>query len=104
MSDSKFSRRDFMKVTGAGTAGFVLGGKAQDAGASEVGPAAPPPMPERPLGKTGHNVRLFSLGGQATVEKPDTDAESDAIINRAIDLGVNYIDTAASYGRGISQR
>ena len=25
MADSKFSRRDFMKVTGAGTAGFVRG-------------------------------------------------------------------------------
>jgi len=104
MSDSQFSRRDFMKVTGAGTAGFVLGGKTPEAGASEV-PGSPkaPPMPERPFGKTGYNVRLFSLGGQATLERPDTDAESEAIINRAIDLGVNYIDTAAAYGRGISQ-
>jgi len=106
MTDSKFSRRDFMKVTGAGTAGFVLGGKTQDAAASEVSPAAatPPPMPERPFGKTGHNVRLFSLGGQATLERDGTRDESVAIINRAIDLGVNYLDTAASYGRGISQR
>lgn len=104
MAEGKFSRRDFMKVTGAGTAGLVLGGQGEKAGASEV-PAEipPPPMPERPLGGTGHNVRLFSLGGQATIEQPDTDAESEAIINRAIDLGVNYIDTAASYGRGISQ-
>jgi len=104
MSESRFSRRDFMKVTGAGTAGFVLGGKGPEAAASELsGGREPPPMPERPLGKTGHNVRLFSLGGQATIEQPDTDAESEAIINRAIDLGVNYIDTAAAYGRGISQ-
>jgi aryl-alcohol dehydrogenase-like predicted oxidoreductase len=61
-------------------------------------------MPERPLGKTGHNVRLFSLGGQATIEKEGTLEQSVAIINRAIDLGVNYIDTAAAYGRGISQK
>ena len=60
-------------------------------------------MPERPLGHTGHNVRLFSLGGQATLERSGTHDESIAIINRAIDLGVNYIDTAAAYGRGISQ-
>ena len=103
MSDSKFSRRDFMKVSGAGTAGFVLGQRPEGAAAEVRGSATPPPMPERPLGKTGHNVRLFSLGGQATIERPDTDAESEAIINRAIDLGVNYIDTAAAYGRGISQ-
>jgi aryl-alcohol dehydrogenase-like predicted oxidoreductase len=103
MSDSKFSRRDFMKVSGAGTAGFVLGQRPEATAAEVRGNATPPPMPERPLGKTGHNVRLFSLGGQATIERPDTDAESEAIINRAIDLGVNYIDTAAAYGRGISQ-
>jgi len=94
-----------MKVTGAGTAGFVLGGKAEDAAASEMASStAPPPMPERPLGKTGHVVRLFSLGGQATIEKEGTLDESVAIINRAIDLGVNYLDTAASYGGGISQK
>jgi hypothetical protein len=94
-----------MKVSGAGTAGFVFGGIGKNEAVAQVsGTASPPPMPERPLGQTGHNVRLFSLGGQATIERPDTDAESDAIINRAIDLGVNYIDTAAAYGRGISQR
>jgi hypothetical protein len=61
-------------------------------------------MPERPFGRTGHNVRLFSLGGQATLEQEGTLDESVAIINRAIDLGVNYIDTAAAYGGGISQK
>ena len=102
MSEGKLTRRDFMKVTGAGTAGFVLSGKGQEASASD-GTPVPPPMPERPLGRTGHNVRLFSLGGQATLERQGTRDESVAIINRAIDLGVNYIDTAAAYGRGISQ-
>jgi len=104
MADGRLSRRDFMKVTGAGTAGFVLGGQTQEAAASEVGSGAPPPMPERPLGRTGHMVRLFSLGGQATLEQDGTRDQSVAIINRAIDLGVNYIDTAARYGRGISQK
>jgi len=56
-------------------------------------------MPTRPLGKTGYNVGLFSLGGQATVEIPGKDDEAIAIINRALDLGVNYIDTSAYYGR-----
>lgn len=61
-------------------------------------------MPSRPLGKTGHSVKLFSLGGQATLERSGTEAESLEIINKALDLGVNYIDTAASYGRGVSQK
>lgn len=101
MSEHPLSRRDFMKVSAAGTAGMALGGSAEAVAAST--PHVRPPMPERPLGRTGHNVRLFSLGGQATLEQEGTRDESVAIINRAIDLGVNYIDTAAAYGRGISQ-
>lgn len=60
-------------------------------------------MPTRSLGKTGYKVGILSLGGQATLEMPGTEEESERIIHRALDLGVNYIDTAASYGRGISQ-
>jgi hypothetical protein len=99
MPDTPISRREFVKVGSLGTAGVVVSGGAA-AAATDV---PPPPMPERPLGRTGHNVRIFSLGGQATLERPGTHDESIAIINRAIDLGVNYIDTAAAYGRGISQ-
>jgi hypothetical protein len=60
-------------------------------------------MPTRSFGKTGYKVGVLSLGGQATLEMKGTEEESEKIINRAIDLGVNYIDTAASYGGGISQ-
>jgi aryl-alcohol dehydrogenase-like predicted oxidoreductase len=95
MTDRGLTRRDFVKVGATGTAAVLLSAKAA------LG--AEPPMPERPLGRTGHRVRLFSLGGQATIEQPGTRDESVAIVNRAIDLGVNYIDTAAAYGRGISQ-
>jgi predicted aldo/keto reductase-like oxidoreductase len=54
--------------------------------------------PARALGKTGHSVALFSLGGQATIEGQGKRDEAVAIINRAIDLGVNYVDTAPAYG------
>jgi predicted aldo/keto reductase-like oxidoreductase len=55
-------------------------------------------MPTRNLGKTGYRVGIFSLGGQATIEQADKEAEATAIVERALDLGVNYIDTAAQYG------
>ena len=61
-------------------------------------------MPMRNLGKTGYRVGILSLGGQATLEIPGKEAESVAIINRAIDLGVNYIDSAAGYGNGASEK
>jgi aryl-alcohol dehydrogenase-like predicted oxidoreductase len=56
-------------------------------------------LPKRPLGKTGYNVGIYSLGAQATVEQYGRQDEAVAIINRAIDLGINYIDTAAAYGQ-----
>ena len=92
MSDQTLTRREVVKVGAAGAAGAALA-------LTAVGTAAEAPMPERPLGRTGHRVRIFSLGGQATIEKPGTRDESVAIVNRAIDLGVNYVDTAAAYGR-----
>lgn len=91
---TELTRREFVKVSTAGAAAMAL--------ASAV-PLAAPGMPERPFGRTGHKVRLFSLGGQAVIEKPGTQDVSVAIVNRAIDLGVNYLDTAAGYGRGISE-
>ena len=60
-------------------------------------------MPTKSFGKTGFKVGILSLGGQATIEDQGTEEESERIINRALDLGVNYIDTAAAYGRGQSQ-
>jgi len=61
-------------------------------------------MPTNAFGKTGFKVGILSLGGQATLEQKGTEDISLKMINRAIDLGVNYIDTAASYGGGISQK
>jgi uncharacterized protein len=107
-----FDRRDFLKIGGAATAGFLARGLAAPpalAGLPETpplpeNPATPKAMPTRNLGKTGYQVGIFSLGGQAAVERPDNEEQAVAIVERALDLGVNYIDTAHVYGRGISQR
>lgn len=60
-------------------------------------------MPTNAFGKTGFKVGILSLGGQATLEMAGTEEQSVKMINRAIDLGINYIDTAAAYGGGVSQ-
>jgi hypothetical protein len=90
----ELSRRDFVKLGLAGAAGLAAG-PPLGAGAA----TRPLALPTRPLGRTGHHPFIFSLGGQASIEQPDKHDVSIAIINRAIDLGVNYIDTAAAYGR-----
>jgi aryl-alcohol dehydrogenase-like predicted oxidoreductase len=89
----ELSRRDFLKVGVAGAAGLAI-----TPGIAGALPADAP-LPTRALGRTGHRPFLFSLGGQASIEQADKHDVSVAIINRAIDLGVNYIDTAAAYGR-----
>ncbi|MGB6133738.1 MAG: aldo/keto reductase [Acidobacteriaceae bacterium] len=55
-------------------------------------------MPTRNLGKTGYKVGIFSLGGQAALEKPNNADVAVPIIHRALDLGVNYQDTSSIYG------
>ncbi|NLF32237.1 MAG: aldo/keto reductase [Planctomycetes bacterium] len=54
-----------------------------------------PALPTRPLGRTGFDVSLFALGG--VTYNTLGDAEAAAVVHRALDLGVNYIDTAHSY-------
>ncbi|MBN1812406.1 MAG: aldo/keto reductase [Anaerolineae bacterium] len=60
-------------------------------------------IPKRPLGKTGEQVTIYGLGGLFTVARHDRHDEAVNIVNRAIDLGVNYIDTSALYGNGASE-
>lgn len=52
-------------------------------------------IPKRPLGRTGFEVSILALGGVKYNFLPD--AEAAAVVSRAIDLGVNYIDTAHGY-------
>ncbi len=53
-------------------------------------------MQVRPLGNTGMNVSLIGLGGvQLNSPNPEYAA---SVVQRALDLGVNYIDTARYYG------
>lgn len=100
-------RRGFLKLTTAATAGFlahrVVPGRAEPPEEFPSNPSTPGAMPTRNLGRTGYTVGLFSLGGQAAIEQPDNEETAVAIVERALDLGVNYVDTAAFYGGGVSQ-
>ncbi len=93
-------RRDWMKLGAAGAAGLLaarLEG-AKPLPALPFNPRTAKAMPTRNLGRTGHQVGLFSLGCQAALEKPDNEAVAVPILERALDLGVNYLDTSARYG------
>ena len=96
------NRREFLKAGGAITAGLVAQA-AMPASATTLpslpsNPATPNAMPTRNLGKTGYKVGIFSLGGQAALERADNEAIAVPIIEKALDIGVNYIDTSSIYG------
>lgn len=99
-SNSSQTRRSFLKSSsGIAAAAFgstVLPNIAR-ASAHEM-QTKPQAMPTRNLGKTGHKVSIFSLGGQASLEKAQNEDVAVSIIERALDLGVNYIDTSSIYG------
>jgi aryl-alcohol dehydrogenase-like predicted oxidoreductase len=79
------SRRDFLLTGAAGT--VLLGNALPTPAADKAG------LPQRELGKTGVKVPILGLGtvalGSITDEK-----QALALLNKAIDLGVTYIDTA----------
>ena len=99
-NDSR-NRRDFLKAGTTLTAGLIAL-SAMPASATipalPKNPATEGAMPTRNLGKTGYRVGIFSLGGQAALERPDNAAIAVPIIEKALDLGVNYIDTSSIYG------
>ena len=97
-------RRNFLKTGGAIAAGLLTQAGMPAQAATTTLPAMPvnsrtqAAMPTRNLGKTGYKVGIFSLGGQAALEKPNNFDNAVPIIERALDLGVNYIDTSSIYG------
>ena len=111
---NKMNRREFIGGTMAATVAMATGTATAFADSGQqskkktvkelpYNPRTHKAMPTRNLGKTGYQVGIFSLGGQATLEIKGKEKDSVDIINRAIDLGVNYIDTAAGYGNGVSE-
>jgi aryl-alcohol dehydrogenase-like predicted oxidoreductase len=63
-------------------------------------------MERHRFGNSDLEVSAIGLGcyGMSGVYGPADDAESIATIRRALDLGVNFLDTSASYGNGHNHR
>src|SRR5438552_12731437 len=67
-------------------------------------------LPTRPLGSSGLDITTVGCGawaigggGWAFGWGPQDDADSLAAMRRALELGINWIDTAAVYGLGHSE-
>jgi aryl-alcohol dehydrogenase-like predicted oxidoreductase len=65
-------------------------------------------MKTRKLGNTGTDISAIGLGCMGMVSTkgfygPSDDARSIEVIHRALDLGVNFLDTADMYGQGANE-
>jgi len=96
-------RRVFLKTTAIAALPASLYGAA----ATEALPAAktqggPGEMKYRILGKTGKRISLLGLGGYH-IGVPQDEAASIALIRRAIDSGINFMDNCWDYHNGMSE-
>ena len=92
MASSKktIGRRDFLKTTvGAGVTAAV----------ASAGTAQTSVLPRRELGLTGVQVSVLAFGGGSHFLRGVGGSEEKVteLIHRALDLGINYFDTAAGY-------
>lgn len=92
------SRRVFLERLAAGTAvgaGLTL--------MPRVGNAVPATLPHRELGKTGVKVSILAFGCGSRFLMYKAGDESTAVLERAMNLGITYLDSAYSYGDGESE-
>ena len=102
------TRREFLRLTAAAATGVAAAGTASLPSALALDDAAERkrilerPLPLRDLGKTGIRATSFGLGCYYLGNLHDDDTAL-AIVRRALDLGVNWFDTAWSYNTGVSE-
>ena len=63
-------------------------------------------MQTRTLGTNGPQIATIGLGcmGMSAFYGPADDRQSVPVIHRALDIGVNFLDTADMYGSGKTRR
>jgi len=54
-------------------------------------------LQKRRLGKTGVEVTILGLGGEGVLRTFGQDKEAYQVVNRALDLGITYCDSARAY-------
>lgn len=97
----EISRREFLENIGLGAAASTSILLLKDvAGARPTTDL----IPTRILGRTSANVSILAFGCGSRFLMYKDEESATAILNRAIDLGITYLDTAYAYGDGESER
>lgn len=93
-----FNRRNFIKTSAIGIAGIGISGKGNlvKGDTEETSSSFPKIKKYKTLGRTGFKASDIGLGTSRAFDVP--------VLTALLDAGINYIDTAESYGRGSSER
>lgn len=94
------SRRKFLERIGLGTAAGASLSLLKDVAAE---PTTRTMLPSRTLGRTGAKVSILAFGCGSRFLMYEEEDKALTALNRAIDLGITYLDTAYSYGDGKSE-
>jgi len=86
----RISRRNFIGAA-------ALGSVAASSGLGADG------LPKRLLGRTGARVSILGFGSGRRFLELDEE-KGIQVLNHALDLGINYVDTAYLYGNGVSEQ
>src|SRR5207302_10002326 len=96
----EISRRQFLENIGVGTAASTSLLLLKDVASARLETNL---LPSRTLGRTGAKVSILAFGcGSRFLMYQDEDKALEAL-NRAIDRGIIYLDTAYAYGDGKSE-
>src|SRR5919197_1952729 len=96
----EISRREFFENVGLGTAVGTSVLLLKDVAGARPGTDL---IPSRTLGRTGAKVSILAFGCGSRFLMYKDEESASAILNRAIDLGITYLDTAFAYGDGESE-
>ena len=95
------SRREFLERLTTTTA--VGAGMTIFSNPGTAAPAGPETLPKRTLGRTGAQVSILAFGCGSRFLMYEDEDEALSVLNRAVDLGITYLDSAYSYGDGKSE-
>ncbi len=91
-----YTRREFLAWISRSLVALGLT-QATDGLVHAESPAPKGGMPTRPLGRTGHQVTIVGLGGEGVMRSTGRMKEAVPVIRKALELGINYFDTAPAY-------
>jgi hypothetical protein len=99
LKNETVTRREFLETGGRMVGAVAAVPAVLPAAAGAAGISA---LPRRTLGRTGASVPILALGCGSRFLTYSAD-EATGVLEKAVGLGISYLDTAASYGNGESE-